>query len=185
MFRRKGGQITLGCRPRCQSRPGISNKRTQYNFAAMPSVALSVGAVIFGLGAILSLLSAIRTLQKSRSWSNYRLRRRFSGEARGALVLAVLSGAVAVALLVIVQSGRPTAFPIPALPRALLSGIFATRTPLARSSPTHRPTATLSPTTAPTEVPSTAFPMTAAPTSTPSMPIAVEAMIQGTENSSI
>jgi len=147
----------------------------------MPSIALSAGAVIFGLGAILGLLSAIRILQKSRSWSNYRLRRRFLGEARGALVLAVLSGAVAVALLVLSQSGRSTSLPIPALPGSILSRVFATRTPTARSAPTSSPTATQSPPTAPVVVPSAAFPMTAEPTSTPSMPIAVEALIQGTE----
>jgi hypothetical protein len=147
----------------------------------MPSIALTAGVVIFGLGAILGLLSAIRTLQKSRSWSNYRLRRRFLSEARVALVLAVLSGAVAVALLVLSQSGRPRLFPIPALPGSILSRVFATRTPTARSSPASSPTATPSPTTAPVVVPSAAFPMTAEPTSTPSMPIAVEAMIQGTE----
>ena len=50
----------------CNSTLARCNNRTQYNFAAMPSIALSAGAVIFGLGAILSLLSAIRTLQKSR-----------------------------------------------------------------------------------------------------------------------
>ena len=96
-------------------------------------------------------------------------------------MLAVLSGAVAVALLVLSRSGRPNSFPIPALPGSILSRVFATGTPTARSSPVSSPTATQSPSTAPAVVPTAAFPMTAEPTSTPSMPIAVEALIQGTE----
>ena len=107
--------------------------------------------------------------------------RRFLSEARGALVLAVLSGAVAVALLVLTRSGQPNSFPIPDLPGSILGRVFATRTPTPRSAPVSPPTATQSPATAPAVVPTAAFPLTAEPTSTPSMPIAVEALIQGTE----
>jgi hypothetical protein len=80
----------------------------------MSFIALWVGVLIFGLGAIFSLLSAIRTLQISRRWSDYRLRRRYVVQARGSVLLSVLSGALAVALLVfgrLLQPAVPAAAP--------------------------------------------------------------------------
>ena len=150
----------------------------------MPSIALSIGVVIFGLGAILGLLSAFQTLQKSRSWSNYRQRRRLVGQARGALVLAILSAAVAASLLVLGRPGLPSPFPMSLSPGLILGRVLRTRTPIPHTSPTAAPTATQSSPTPLVVTASPSFPVTAEPTSTPSMPIAVEAMIQGTETPS-
>ena len=146
----------------------------------MPSIALSVGVVLFGLGAILSLLSAVRTLQKSRSWSNFRHRQRMLGQARGSLVVAILCAAATAGLLVLRQEGRPVALPMLDFPATVISRVFATRTPTQRPSPTSSPSMTPHLPTSPPATPSSAFPTTAAPTATPSIPIAVEAMIQGT-----
>jgi hypothetical protein len=146
----------------------------------MPSIALYVGVVLFGLGAILSLLSAVRTLQKSRSWSNFRHRQRMLGQARGSLVVAVLCAAAAAGLLVLRQEARPATFPVLDFPATVISRVFATRTPTPRPSATTTASATPRPPTPPPVTPSSAFPATAAPTATPSIPIAVEAMIQGT-----
>jgi len=152
----------------------------QYNVAAMPSIALSVGVVFFGLGAILSLLSAIRTLQKSRSWSNFRHRQRMLGQARSSLVVAVLCAAAAAGLLVVRQGGRSVTFSPLEFPATVIGRVFASRTPTLQSSPTTTSSATHGLPTAPPATPSSAFPTTPAPTATPSIPIAVEAMIQGT-----
>src|SRR3990172_4183661 len=95
----------------------------------MSFIALWVGVLIFRLGAIFSLLSAIRTLQISRRWSDYRLRRRYVVQARGSVLLSVLSGALAVALLVFGRRLQPA---VPASPPPTL-------TPLAAESATPAP----------------------------------------------
>ena len=74
----------------------------------MSSIAFWIGVIIFGLGAIFGLLSAIRTLQISRRWSDYRLRQRYIVQARGSVLLALLSGSLALALLVLARSARGT-----------------------------------------------------------------------------
>src|SRR5574340_1513319 len=70
----------------------------------MSSIALWIGVIIFGLGAIIGLLSGIRTLQTSRRWSDYRLRQRYIVQARGSVLLALFSGGLAVALLFFARS---------------------------------------------------------------------------------
>jgi hypothetical protein len=145
----------------------------------MPFMALWLGVVIFGLGAIFSLLSAIRTMQKSRRWSDYRLRRRYVVQAQTSLVISFLLGSIAGAIFLFYQ-GRET----PSAP----AGPFPTVT--SPATLTSAPTATGAPTETPSEVPdtptATAFtptliiPPTLAVTATPALPIAVEAMVEGT-----
>src|SRR4030042_388747 len=79
-----------------------------YNFGLMSLIALWIGVLIFGLGAIFSLLSAVRSLQISRRWSDYRLRRRYIVQARGSVLLSVLSGALAAGLLIFGRLAQPT-----------------------------------------------------------------------------
>lgn len=155
----------------------------------MSSIAVWIGVLILGLGAIFSLLSAIHTLQSSRRWSDYRLRRRYIVQARGSVLLSVLSGALAVGLLLVGRSWQRSATPAAPPP----TPTFATETavPPAAAPPTE--TTTGIPASPPTETPAptetaTVFvasatpviPPTIALTATPAMPIAVQALIQGT-----
>lgn len=146
----------------------------------MPSIVFWIGVIIFGLGAIFGLLSAIRTLQVSRRWSDYRLRQRYIVQARGSMLVALLSGGLALALLVLARSTRPSSIPV--TPSATLTH---TAQPTAGPVPQELPTGTASATAlTPTETPITPSPVliptTAAATATPAMPIAVQAMVQGT-----
>lgn len=156
----------------------------------MSFIALWVGVLIFGLGAIFSLLSAVRTLQISRRWSDYRLRRRYVVQARGSVLLAVLSGALAVALLVFGRLLQPAvpASPPPTLPptETMTASVEPPRVPTETAViETHTPTVmpvTPSPSPSPTNsiTPTTEILPTSTITATPVMPIAVQAMVQGT-----
>ena len=157
----------------------------------MSFIALWIGVLIFGLGAIFSLLSAIRTLQISRRWSDYRLRRRYIVQARGSVLLSVLSGALAVGLLMVGQLWRSTTQPAALPPTATVAPMQAA-SPLptaapsetAPPSPADPPTETpIPPSYTPTVVVNTQTPSitpTSPITPTPILPIAVQAMIQGT-----
>ena len=151
-----------------------------YNFGTMSSIAFWIGVTIFGLGAIFGLLSAIRTLQISRRWSNYRLRQRYIVQARGSVLLALLSGSLALALLILARSARPTSAPA-ALPVTASSTAQATASPSPQVPPTETAIATVvSPTHTPITPSPVVIPTTTQATATPVMPIAVQAMIQGT-----
>ncbi|HSR21454.1 MAG TPA: hypothetical protein VLL49_11120, partial [Anaerolineales bacterium] len=142
----------------------------------MSLVVLRIGVLIFGMGAILSLLSAVRILQTSRRWSDYRLRRRYLLQARLLILLATLSGGLAVVLLILGPERVLHALP---------SASTATRaSAVPGTSDTPRPSNTAPPATdTPTAIlvtPSPIVPPTSTITPTPVMPIAVQAMIEGT-----
>ena len=143
----------------------------------MQFIALWIGVLIFGLGAIFSLLSAIRTLQISRRWSDYRLRRRYIMQARGSVLLSVLSGALAIALLIFgrmwQQTESPASLPATQAPSATASPVPPVSPTQTSMPPEDTPTVLVS-------TPSPIIPPTSAATATPAMPIAVQAMIQGT-----
>jgi len=145
----------------------------------MSSIALWIGVLIFGLGAIFSLLSAIRTLQISRRWSDYRLRRRYVVQARGSVALALLSGGLAVALLVVGRSAAPPAEPGP-LPGTATSTASPTGSAATPDAPIETATAPEAAATATVPTSAPIVPPTLAITATPAMPIAVQALVQGT-----
>ncbi|MFH1185627.1 MAG: NBR1-Ig-like domain-containing protein [Chloroflexota bacterium] len=154
-------------------------QQVAYNFGIMSLIALWIGVLIFGLGAIFSLLSAVHTLQISRRWSDYRLRRRYIVQARGSVLLAVLSGALAMALMIFGRLNQPTENPA-ALPSTQTPVASETASP---ASPLPPPGTPIPPADTPTTIvvtPSPIIPPTSAMTPTPVMPIAVQAMIQGT-----
>jgi hypothetical protein len=136
--------------------------------------------IIFGLGAIFGVLSAIRTLQISRRWSDFRLRQRYVVQARGSVLLALLSGALALGLFILARSTRASIIPA-APPVAPISIASSTASPIPEAAATETTTPTI---IIPTQTPITPSPVvipSAAPaTATPVMPIAVQALIQGT-----
>ena len=151
-----------------------------YNFGTMSSIAFWIGVIIFGLGALFGLLSAIRTLQISRRWSDYRLRQRYIVQARGSVLLALLSGSLALGLLILARSTRPSSVPA-ALPVTPTDTAQPTASPIPQQQPTESATATIVLPTDTAIPPSpTVIPTTTRATATPAMPIAVQAMIQGT-----
>src|SRR5512143_4317458 len=107
----------------------------------MPLIAIWVGVILFGLGAIFSLLAAVRTLQASRRWSDYRLRRRYVVQARGSVLFSLFSAAIAVALLIF---GRSIPESRPSAPAPTATGIFSATAP---STPVIPPTGTAVPAT--------------------------------------
>ena len=154
-------------------------QQVAYNFGTMSLIALWIGVLIFGLGAIFSLLSAVRTLQISRRWSDYRLRRRYIVQARGSVLLAVFSGALAVSLMMFGRLLPPGETPA-ALPATQTTAASETASPVPTMPPTETP---IPPSDTPTAIvftPTPIIPPTSAITPTPVMPIAVQAMIQGT-----
>ena len=136
---------------------------------------------IFGLGAIFGLLSGLHTLQVSRRWSDYRLRQRYIVQARGSVLLSLLSAGLALALLILARSARGGGVPAQLAPTTT-----NTVQPTASSPPQlSRPAATapsteITPTETPVTPSAVIIPTTAPSTATPVLPIAVQAMIQGT-----
>jgi hypothetical protein len=146
----------------------------------MSSIAFWIGVVIFGLGAIFGLLSAVRTLQISRRWSDYRLRQRYVVQARGSVLLALLSGTLALALLVLARSTRPSSPPAP-VPITATNTTEPTASPISQEPPTGTATtADIILTATPITPSPVVIPTTVQATATPAMPIAVQALIQGT-----
>ncbi len=137
-----------------------------------------IGVFLFGVGAILSFASGIRALQASRRWPDYRQRQKYTVRARGSLIFSLLSGLMAVAVLILgsatqVPAGPPPApsQPISTLPRA--TSPISTRSPGSAASPTQISPTPETPTASPVDTPTSGL------TATPALPMAVQAMVEG------
>ncbi len=133
-----------------------------------------IGIFLFGVGAILSFASGIRALQASRRWPDYRQRQKYMVRARGSLIFSLLSGLMALAVLVLGQATQVPGAPAPVATQA-------TSTLRPGPSPTLTASHTASPNT-PTAIPATPSPTitpTAGLTATPALPMAVQALVEG------
>src|SRR5512144_1808460 len=141
----------------------------------MTLLLILIGTILFVVGAIVVYFSGIRSLQASRRLADYRMKRKYVSRARWSLIGGLLSVAVAAFLLFL---NRPGAAPQAPTPVATATSVVAS------------PTATLSAASqalAPTQetptffviTPSPAATDTSAATTTPFMPMAVQAMVQG------
>src|SRR5512138_3862415 len=146
----------------------------------MTLLLILAGTILFVVGAIVSYFLGIRALQASRRLADYRAKRKYVARARWSLIGGLLSVAVAGVLFFVNRPATPAAPPQSTTAAPTASAIpaqaSATAAPLSASE-----------TAAPVQdtptffviTPSPEFTPTSAVTLTPFMPMAVQAMVQG------
>src|SRR5512138_3345164 len=141
----------------------------------MTLLLILIGTILFVVGAIVVYFSGIRSLQASRRLADYRMKRKYVARARWGLIGGLLSVAVAASLFFL---NRPAAPPPTPTPEATQTSVSASPT-ATLPGPTPSPVPAQATPTFFVITPSPAATNTSAATTTPFMPMAVQAMVQG------